>query len=540
MISARETEADDLYSRHSTYELLFEPLSEEDKDTVIFVDAEQPDRFYTLATLRERILKLGGFLQQKYQWQNGDILAICAENDASIDYPVALHASVAIGGISSAVDQHYPANDIANDLQLIEPKLVITDAKTYDKVVAAAKMSNVANPVVTFEELDRLVYSDVDIAMAEPIRYTPEQLVTTPAYIYFTSGTTGKKKGAIMTQSYMTAILQYLEECIPGGFRALSYTEFHHVSQLVCPAHWAIRRKMTYYIMRTSEAPPDPYRVCEAMQEFKIDTLVCQPYMVNAFAKEPWVDKFDLSAFKYAACGGSMPDASILRACHQRFGAKIVALYGMTECLPILLPNWESTIIGSQGRKNPMSTLKIIDDNGNDVHDTGETGELCVKTSARIPGYWKNPDETKALFDEEGFLRTGDLFQCRDGEYYFITRKKELFKYFLHHIYPQDIEGIVLRHPAVTEACVLGRYSKEQATELPAAFVMLHQDNRAKVDEAEKQERLCQDIQTFVNERVPDPHRLRGGVFIVDSFPRTAFGKIKRNKLNEQYFGSEH
>lgn len=96
-----------------------------------------------------------------------------------------------------------------------------------------------------------------------------------------------------------------------------------------------------------------------------------------------------------------------------------------------------------------------------------------------------------------------------------------------------------MQHPAVTEASVVGRYSEELATELPAAFVRLGQEHRMKTIDADKQKQLCQDIQAFVNDRVADPRRLRGGVFIVDTFPRTSFGKIIQKKLKNQYFGRD-
>lgn len=249
------------------------------------------------------------------------------------------------GGISATVDQHYPASEIADDLQLVQAKLVITDEQTRDKALKAAAMSNVPYGVVTFQELDKMLQDDIHLA--EPVHYTPEQLVKTPAYIYFTSGTTGRKKGAIHTQRTMTAAMQYMTEFIPDGSRGLTYTEFHHISQLIFPCHPAIQHGITCYIMNTRPEPMEPRRICEAIQMFKIDTMVTQPFVLNVLAKEAWVSAFDLSTLKYAFCGGAAPDGKILDTVYQRFGVKFVNHYGMTESMVMMAPSWESSRAGT-------------------------------------------------------------------------------------------------------------------------------------------------------------------------------------------------
>ncbi|ORZ00952.1 hypothetical protein BCR43DRAFT_453189 [Syncephalastrum racemosum] len=516
----------------SIYELLFEREDVgENVHTPLLIDAEDTSRFYTLASFRDRMLKVGGLFQQKYGLQRGDVLIVCAQN--TIDYPVALHAAVTIGAIGSAVDHNFPAEDISKNLSLVKAKLVITDDVLRSKAEAAASMAGVANPVITFNEIDTML-RQLDVQPAQPVRYTPEELAKTTAYLYFTSGTTGTKKAVMISQRNIVASLTF-GKWLPSGLRAMAYTEFHHGSQLCVAMHLSLYAFLPHYIVHLGETV-DVRKICSVIQRYKIQTTVCQPWIANTLAKEPWVDDYDLSSVKVLTCGGAMTDLSIIQALDKRLGIKLMNCYGMTEALGMISPSWEASIAGSLGRLGARCIGKIIDNDGNEVPQ-GEIGELCIKAPTVCLGYYNNPEATKATIDDEGFVHSGDLFRVdENGLYYFKGRNKEMIKYHLHHLYPRDIEEVLIKHPKISDCAVMGVYSKEEATELVTAFISLKEEYGKPGDF----EHIKKEVREYVDNQVVDARRLRGGVYIVDSFPRTSFGKIQKRYLVERYIDSSN
>ncbi|ORZ00972.1 hypothetical protein BCR43DRAFT_511901 [Syncephalastrum racemosum] len=511
----------------SIYEVLFE--NNVNKNAVVLVDAENTDRFYTVASLQESVLKFGGFLQQKYDWKAGDVLAICAGND--IDYVLCLHGSVTIGGLSATVDHHTSAEDIAESLRLVQAKLVVTDDEYKTVVAEAVQLAALPHSVITFKDIQTLLSGDALIPLAAPARYEPDQLAAVPAYLYFTSGTTGTKKAVCISQRNAVAIAYFMDTFIPCGTRALTYTAIHHIGQLALTTHHGILRNIAHYIMDVKSEHTKALDVCEAIQKHKIDTIVLVPWVANTIAKDV-CNAYDLSSLREAQCGGSTVDASIIKRVYERRGIKLGNAYALTEVMGLLVPSWESAMKGSPGRAGPRTTLKLVDVSDKEVAPGG-TGELCVKSPTVFMGYYNDPEATKAVFDEDGFFHTGDLFcMNEDGEYVFNDRKKNLIKYFNHHLYPADIESVLIRHPYVSECCVLGIYSPEEATEFVTAFVSLSKEH-IPVNHDVKE--ALRHIREYVDSRVLDARRLRGGVVVMESFPRTAFGKILRPKIQEMY-----
>ncbi|ORZ01569.1 hypothetical protein BCR43DRAFT_561776 [Syncephalastrum racemosum] len=528
----------------SIYELIFEKSGAEE-DTPILIDSEDTAHFYTLSSMRSAILKFAGLLKQKYDWKKGDVLVVCAEN--SIHYAVPVHASVTIGGIGSAADHQASAEDISKNLRLVNAKLVVTDQNIFSKANKAAQLAGVPHPVITFDEMCTAIRQG-DIQPPQPVRYTPEELRTTPAYLYFTSGTTGDKKAVILSHRNLVASL-YFAKVVPWPKPCMTYTEFHHGSQLILTMHHAFYTALPVYIVNMGNKI-DVRRICETVQKHKIRLLVVQPWISQTLAKEPWVADYDLSSLKCLVSAGAKTDASIIHALHERFGIALINMIAMTEAIGYLSPSWEASMEGSLGVIGPRTLSKIVDADGNGRGEcfnikpcgsnlsitevpSGQIGELCIKSETVTMGYYNNPEATKATIDEDGYIHTGDLFRVDErGYHYFEGRSKDLIKYHLHHLYPKDVEEVLMKDPRVADCCVVGVYSETEATELVTAFVQLSEEHAS--DQVNKQ-KVKREIQEFVDDQVPDPRRLRGGIYLVDSFQRTALGKVKKNLLIEKY-----
>lgn len=155
----------------------------------------------------------------------------------------------------------------------------------------------------------------------------------------------------------------------------------------------------------------------------------------------------------------------------------------------------------------------------------GQTGELWIKGPNIFKGYHKNPEGTKNALTPDGYFKTGDVgHQDRDGNFYITDRVKELIKYKGFQVAPAELEGLLASHPKINDVAVLGIYYKEQATEVPRAYIVPSPG-------VEGGPKTAQEITSWLQGKVANHKRLRGGVRFVDEIPKSASGKILRRIL---------
>ncbi|KAI8084043.1 uncharacterized protein B0P05DRAFT_570449 [Gilbertella persicaria] len=498
------------------------------QDKLIYTDIENPERSVTFAQAHIQILKTGANLQNKFGFQKDDVIAICSPNQVA--YPILLLGAHTIGGISAAIDHASSPERIASDFDIARPKLVVAHIDTIDSVLAAAKIYGLdESHILIFGDTDMKGARTVDATLlsgdelATPYEYTPEQIGNDPAYLYFTSGTTGRKKAVKVTQRMIITSLILIEEFSLPSANMLAYTEFHHASSLLTAIHQPLYCGITVYVM-----PHFTFiGICEAIQKYKIAFMVAQPYIVSSMAKDKIAAEYDFSSLQCIMCCGAALDQNITLTAKERLGLNVINGFGMTELFGLFRTTPAITLANGLGYLAPGYSAKLINDEGNEV-PIGQMGELCVKGPTMTTGYYRNPEATAALIDTEGYLHTGDLLRCdEEGMFYYVDRSKDLIKYGLEHIYPSDIENVLMTHPKVSDCAVIGFYSQELTTELPRAYVLLA--SHEKYSEAVERE-----LKEYADSRLPDRKRLRGGLIIVKSFPRTASGKIQRRLLRQQ------
>ena len=184
---------------------------------------------------------------------------------------------------------------------------------------------------------------------------------------------------------------------------------------------------------------------------------------------------------------------------------------------------WQSTI-GAVGTLLPNQTAKYVSPEDKEL-PIGETGELWVKGPNVFKGYHNNPEATKNALTDDGYFKTGDVgYQDEDGNFYITDRVKELIKYKGFQVPPAELEGLLISHPMVNDVAVVGIYAKEQATEVPRAFIVPKPG-------VEGSPKTAQDIMDWLQAKVANHKRLRGGVRFVDEVPKSASGKILRRLL---------
>jgi 4-coumarate--CoA ligase len=255
-------------------------------------------------------------------------------------------------------------------------------------------------------------------------------------------------------------------------------------------------------------------------KEHRITGFFSVPAIWARIAKSP--DVTDHFVTLEGGAGGAAPmDGALQKSAGSRSGVQIIGTYGMSETTGSVctLPPGLEDDTGSVGIMHPNTTFRLVDDDDNDVAE-GEPGELWVKGPTVTKGYYNNPKATKEAF-VDGWYRSGDILQQRSNGLWYVTdRKKELIKYKGIQVAPAEIEGLLLSHPLIDDAAVIGVPGEN--TEVPRAYVVA---DREKISE--------EDIKNLVKGRLADYKQLRGGVFYLNSIPRNTVGKILRKDLRE-------
>jgi acyl-CoA synthetase (AMP-forming)/AMP-acid ligase II len=236
------------------------------------------------------------------------------------------------------------------------------------------------------------------------------------------------------------------------------------------------------------------------------------------------VDQYDLSSVRHILSGAAPLDGATQQAVAARLHVPVVQGYGMTEtslAIALTPPDSTSVKVGATGVLIPNLEGKVVDPLTGAELGVHERGELLVRGPNIMRGYLKNPEATRITIEPDGWLHTGDIVSVDEEGYIFVVdRLKELIKYKGMQVAPAELEGVLLTHPAIADAAVIG-IPDEEAGELPKAFVVL---KAAVTTEA---------IMRYVAAKVA-PHKRVRQVEIIDAIPKSASGKILRRVLVER------
>jgi len=257
--------------------------------------------------------------------------------------------------------------------------------------------------------------------------------------------------------------------------------------------------------------------------EHKVTVLPIVPPIVRALVKHPMVAQFDLSHVKVIQSAAAPLGKNLEEEVVAKFPKVVIKqAYGMTELSPAshIMPV-DKLRPGSVGLLLSNQEHKIIDIASGAELDVGQEGEVCVRGPNVMKGYLNNAKATAETIDPAGWLHTGDIGYLDKDGYLFITdRAKELIKYKGYQVAPAELEALLMKHPAVADAAVIG-LPDEEAGEVPKAFVVLKANQQAS----------AADISTFIDEQVAPHKKLRGNVAFTAAIPVSASGKILRREL---------
>lgn len=268
-------------------------------------------------------------------------------------------------------------------------------------------------------------------------------------------------------------------------------------------------------------------RFCALIQTHRITYAYVVPPVVLLLSKHPSVSSYDLSSLRMLNSGAAPLTQELVHAVYDRLRIPVKQGYGLSETSPSThtqpWDEWDKSI-GSVGKLLANQTAKYMSEDEREV-PAGEVGELWIKGPNIFKGYHNNSAGTAAALTPDGFFKTGDVgYQDEQGNFYITDRVKELIKYKGFQVPPAELEGLLIAHPKINDVAVIGIYDKEQATEVPRAYVV-------PAEGATKGLGMEKEIVDWLGQKVAAHKRLRGGVRFVDEVPKSASGKILRRML---------
>ncbi|MGW1806592.1 4-coumarate--CoA ligase family protein [Streptomyces sp. NPDC002078] len=458
--------------------------------------------------------------------RKGDVLALHSPN--TIAFPTAFYAATRAGASVTTVHPLATPEEFAKQLGDSGAHWIVTVSPLLETARRAAELSGGIREIFVCDSAPghRSLIDMLATTAPEPQHaFDPAEDI---AALPYSSGTTGIPKGVMLTHRQIATNLAQLEPAVPAtpGDRILAVLPFFHIYGLTALMNAPLRKGATVVVLPRF----DLETFLAAIETHRITGLYVAPPIVLALAKHPAVARYDLSSLKYVLSAAAPLDAHLARACAQRLGLPPIGqAYGMTELSPgthvVPLDRLHDAPAGTVGRLIAGTEMRIVslDDPDKDL-GTGERGEILIRGPQVMKGYLGRPDATAALIDADGWLHTGDVGHVdEDGWLFVVDRVKELIKYKGFQVAPAELEALLLTHPGIADAAVIGSYN-DDGNEVPHAFVVRRADAAEELTENE--------IMLYVAERVAPYKRVRQVTFI-DTVPRAASGKILRRELRE-------
>ncbi|KAJ7149875.1 AMP binding protein [Mycena crocata] len=372
-------------------------------------------------------------------------------------------------------------------------------------------------------------------------------------YLCYSSGTTGKPKGVETTHQNITTLVDIVRATFPrliAGYDVmLGILPFYHIYGVAKLVHFPLACGCPVVIQPRF----DPVKFCAAIQKYRVTTTLVVPPVLVVLARHPAVDKYDLSSLEVLYSGAAPLADSLVTAVKERLianrrgrllrrggrGGRVgitQGVYRLTESSATthLLPMPDADRkVGSIGILLPNLEARIVvDEEGKIDAREGEPGELWLRGKTIMKGYLNNPAATRNAITPEGWFKTGDVATIdHEGLYYIVDRRKELIKYKGFQVPPAELESVLLTHPDIADAAVIGVESVKEATELPRAYVVHAYPEKVRSAMAKRE--FANNVLRWMETKVARHKFLRGGVDVVEVVPKSASGKILRRELRE-------
>ncbi len=402
-------------------------------------------------------------------------------------------AAAKAGGIFCPYNNHLKASELKDIMNYSTPKFLFFD-RDYGEIAAGLKPELASvEYYVCLQQPDAAFMEDYEKFLSQGDPSEPAVAVTEDDVmsIIFTAGTTGKAKGAMRTHRHLMsdAVASAIELRVEYDEKvAITFPMYHVACEDNIVRHSFLPN--TFYIRK--EGGFNPEQTLEYISRERITRCQMVPTMIHSLLQVPDVKKFDLSSLRLILYAGAPMPVELLKRALEVFPCGFAQLYGQTESGPFttvlkpedhILDGSEEKIarLASSGRAALNYEIRIVDEEDKDVA-AGEIGEIVGRSEAVMKGYWQMPEETAKKL-KDGWLHTGDLGRMdEEGYVYIVERKNDMIISGGVNIYPREVEEVLYKHPAVSEASVIG-IPDEHWGEVTKAVVVLRKDATATDEE---------------------------------------------------------
>lgn len=443
---------------------------------------------------------------------HGDRILVLAKNSDFL--ATSLFAASWLGAITVVGNWRLPAAELAYILDDSGATAILYDDAFADTVHALADTRPAVHALLSGGAAFRVI---VESGAATPA--APAGTGTDPAVIMYTSGTTGRPKGAVLTGANLFWSAQGMTTTIAWeqAHRFLLVAPMFHIGGLA-PLIANVLRGTTTVFLRDF----DPVAVWHTIGQERITTMMTVPLMLKALLHVASQTPVDASSLVNVTCGGAMVPVPLIEA-FSGLGVPVQVVYGITEFsggLTYWLPSMGPDRASSQGKAVFHAELAVADlDTGGHVGpDT--PGEVLVRGPQLFAEYWRNPEATDTALTDDGWYRTGDVgYLDQDGFVHLIDRVKDVIISGGENIYPAELEAIIATHPAVADVAVVGR-ADDTWGEVPIAHVVLRPDATSTAEQ----------IIDHTTTQLASYKRPKDVVF-TDAIPRNTLGKVLKREL---------
>lgn len=478
---------------------------------------------YSYAQLNERACRVANYLRDEMGIEKGDRVGIIAQN--GVHYVDLMYGLAKIGAILvpfnwrvKSFELQYMSNDCDPKLLICGPQFAELVEKSREGMSFTRFVSLQGATVGTELSYETMLERG---SSAEPAR--PELDGEDPLFILYTSGTTGKSKGAVIPHRQM--LWNCINTVISWGLSESDvspvFTPLYHAGALfifLAPLFYCGGRIVL-------EAEFDPAATITHIEEEACTVVLGVPTLYKMWHDSPAFASADFSRVRFFVNGGSAIPVELMEAWRAEKGVVFRQGYGLTEagvnCMS--MTNEESTrYAGSVGKPIFHSEVRLLDPEGREV-GVGEPGELCIKGPTTCLGYWNNPEATaKTIVD--GWLHTGDMASRNaEGFIYIIGRYKDMIKSGGENIYAAEVEATFRDHPGVVECALIGMPDPKWGE---VGLMVVVPAKGASPGEAE--------LIAFCKERLAN-YKVPKRVVFAESLPYSSYGKVVKAELREKY-----
>lgn len=499
---------------------------EPEKRAVVWCNEEGDERTLTFGEISELSTKAANyFLSQGIQRGQRVLLML----KRHFEYWYILPALHKIGAVAIPATHMLRADDIAYRLNAAEVKAVVCaeDEELCSRVQEAALQADAA-PVLYCVRREHAGFTCLDKAVASfpSVMERVETAVEDPILLYFTSGTTGYPKMVVHNHAYPLAHIttaKYWHCAMDNGLHlTVADTGWAKASWGKIYGQWLCGSAVMVFEFERF----DGEKLMHVLEKYNVTTFCAPPTLYRLLVKTG-IRPEAFASVQHVSTAGEALQEEIIRLFHASTGLEIMEGYGQSETV-LIVGNFTgaSAKRGSMGKANPLYTLRLVDDAGNDV-ETGEPGEIVIDTRFRMPeglcrSYEKN-ETANARYWRNGVFHTGDIaYQDAEGYFYYVSRKDDVIKSSGYRIGPFEVESVLIQHPAVMECAITGVPDEERG-HLVKATVVLRPGYEAK-------DELARELQQFVKERTA-PYKYPRIVEFTKELPKTISGKICYNVI---------